>query len=155
VFASWGDNITPPQQALNWILDTYSDESEIEIRGQRIVYMVHEKVGHLGIFVSSKIAKKEHTEVASTLKTIEALAPGLYEMKIDDYRGRRSGPNVHGQFPGPKARRYPQAGRRARRRTPVCRRGALSEAFRRMPTSCSCAPGCAAWPPTPGRGRPR
>ena len=31
------------------------------IRGQRIIYMIHEKVGHLGIFVSSSIAKKEHT----------------------------------------------------------------------------------------------
>ncbi|MCK7615446.1 DUF3141 domain-containing protein [Roseibium sediminicola] len=86
-FASWGDNITPPQQALNWIMDTYTDEREIAIRGQRIIYMIHDQVGHLGIFVSSKIAKKEHTEVTSTLKTIEALAPGLYEMTIDDYEG--------------------------------------------------------------------
>jgi hypothetical protein len=66
---------------------TYSDEQEIKIRGQRIIYMVHEKVGHLGIFVSSSIAKKEHTEVASTMKTIEALAPGLYEMTIDEEIG--------------------------------------------------------------------
>lgn len=87
VFASWGDNITPPQQALNWIVDTYVDEHEIKIRGQRIIYMIHEKVGHLGIFVSSSIAKKEHTEVASTMKTIEALAPGLYEMTIDQQIG--------------------------------------------------------------------
>lgn len=87
VFASRGDNITPPQQALNWIIDTYSDENEIRIRGQRILYMVHEKVGHLGIFVSSSIANKEHTEMASTLKTIEALAPGLYEMTIDAVTG--------------------------------------------------------------------
>src|SRR5271165_6156473 len=87
VFASWGDNITPPQQALNWIVDTYADEQEIKIRGQRIIYMVHEKVGHLGIFVSSSIAKKEHTEVTSTMKTIEALAPGLYEMTIDEQIG--------------------------------------------------------------------
>lgn len=49
--------------------------------------MVHEKVGHLGIFVSASIAKKEHTEVASVMKTIEALAPGLYEMKIDEAFG--------------------------------------------------------------------
>ncbi len=87
VFASWGDNITPPQQALNWIVDTYADEHEIKIRGQRIVYMVHDSVGHLGIFVSSSIAKKEHTEVTSTMKTIEALSPGLYEMKIDEQIG--------------------------------------------------------------------
>ncbi len=87
VFASRGDNITPPQQALNWIVDTYADEHEIKIRGQRIIYMVHDKVGHLGIFVSSSIAKKEHAEVTSTMKTIEALAPGLYEMTIDDQIG--------------------------------------------------------------------
>ncbi|MDO9159841.1 MAG: DUF3141 domain-containing protein [Burkholderiaceae bacterium] len=84
VFASHGDNITPPQQALNWIAETYSDVGEIRIRGQRIVYMVHDQVGHLGIFVSSQIANKEHSEMASTLKTIEALAPGLYEMIIED-----------------------------------------------------------------------
>ena len=87
VFTSQGDNITPPQQALNWIVDTYADVSEIRIRGQRIIYMVHDQVGHLGIFVSSKIAKREHTEVASTMETIEALAPGLYEMRIEDYEG--------------------------------------------------------------------
>ncbi len=84
VFASHGDNITPPQQALNWITATYADVAEIRVRGQRIVYMVHDQVGHLGIFVSSQIAKKEHSEVTSTLKTIEALAPGLYEMTIED-----------------------------------------------------------------------
>jgi hypothetical protein len=84
VFASRGDNITPPQQALNWIADTFVDEQEIRIRGQRIIYMVHEKVGHLGIFVSSSIARKEHSEVTSTLKAIEALQPGLYEMSIDE-----------------------------------------------------------------------
>ncbi len=87
VFASHGDNITPPQQALNWIAETYADVSEIKIRGQRIIYMVHEDVGHLGIFVSSQIANKEHAEVGSTLKTIEALAPGLYEMHIEDAHG--------------------------------------------------------------------
>lgn len=87
VFASHGDNITPPQQALKWIAETYADAGEIKIRGQRIIYMVHDKIGHLGIFVSSQIANKEHTEVASTLKTIESLAPGLYEMRIEDYRG--------------------------------------------------------------------
>ncbi len=87
VFASKGDNITPPQQALNWIVDTYVDENEIRIRGQRIVYMVHDHIGHLGIFVSSSIARKEHAEVTSTLKTLEALPPGLYEMKIDQSEG--------------------------------------------------------------------
>jgi pimeloyl-ACP methyl ester carboxylesterase len=91
VFASKGDNITPPQQALNWIADTFSDETEIRVRGQRIVYLVHEKVGHLGIFVSSSIAKKEHAEMESTLKTIESLQPGLYEMVIDSINGPEGG----------------------------------------------------------------
>ena len=87
VFASHGDNITPPQQALNWITETYADAQEIRIRGQRIVYMVHEQVGHLGIFVSGSVARREHSEMTSTLDTIEALAPGLYEMVIEDIRG--------------------------------------------------------------------
>ena len=87
VFASWGDNITPPPQALNWIADTYADEHEIKIRGQRIIYMVHDKVGHLGIFVSSSVAKKEHTEVTSTLKMIEAL--GARALRDDHRRADR------------------------------------------------------------------
>ena len=58
VFASHGDDITPPQQALNWIPAVYGDEREIRARGQRIVYMVHEDIGHLGIFVSAKVATK-------------------------------------------------------------------------------------------------
>lgn len=86
-FASHGDDITPPAQALNWIVDTYADETEIEIRGQRIVYMIHEQVGHLGIFVSSSVARREHSNMASTLKTIESLPPGLYEMVIEDHEG--------------------------------------------------------------------
>ncbi|RBW55402.1 DUF3141 domain-containing protein [Ruegeria sp. A3M17] len=87
VFASHGDNITPPQQALNWIADTYTDEEEIRLRGQRIIYMLHEEVGHLGIFVSSKVARKEHSGLTSTLETVEAMAPGLYEMQIENIEG--------------------------------------------------------------------
>lgn len=98
VFASHGDNITPPQQALNWIVDTYADETEIAIRGQRIIYMIHDEVGHLGIFVSSSVAKREHTQVASTLKTIEALSPGLYEMVIEDSVGEGHTKQFHVSF---------------------------------------------------------
>ena len=84
VFASEGDNITPPPQALNWIADLYSDVRQIKLRGQRILYTLHSGIGHLGIFVSAKIAQKEHQEIGSTLKSIEALAPGLYELVITD-----------------------------------------------------------------------
>ncbi|MFZ1201690.1 MAG: DUF3141 domain-containing protein, partial [Desulfobacterales bacterium] len=59
VFASGGDNITPPPQALNWIKKVYGSVDEIKNHGQVIVYMVHQKVGHLGIFVSGKVARKE------------------------------------------------------------------------------------------------
>jgi len=87
VFASAGDNITPPGQALRWIADVYRDEKEVRTLGQTIVYLLHEEIGHLGIFVSGKIARKEHTEIANTLETIEAMAPGLYEMVITQEGG--------------------------------------------------------------------
>jgi pimeloyl-ACP methyl ester carboxylesterase/tellurite resistance protein len=87
VFASSGDNITPPGQALRWISDVYRDEREIRTLGQTIVYLVHHDIGHLGIFVSAKIARKEHAEIASTLEVIEAVAPGLYELVITEQKG--------------------------------------------------------------------
>ncbi|MBL8671332.1 MAG: DUF3141 domain-containing protein [Alphaproteobacteria bacterium] len=83
VFASHGDDITPPQQALNWIADLYKTTNEIRARGQVIIYTLHESVGHLGIFVSSTVAMKQHRQITSVVKTIEALAPGLYEMRIE------------------------------------------------------------------------
>ena len=79
VFCSKGDNITPPQQALDWILDLYDDVDEIRAYGQTIVYTVHDKVGHLGIFVSAGVARKEHDEFASNIDLIDVLPPGLYE----------------------------------------------------------------------------
>src|SRR4029079_13950730 len=50
VFCSWGDNITPPQQALDRVLDLYDHEREIMANGQTIVYTMHQSIGHLGIF---------------------------------------------------------------------------------------------------------
>jgi pimeloyl-ACP methyl ester carboxylesterase len=79
VFCSKGDNITPPQQALDWILDLYESVDDIRAHGQTIVYAVHESIGHLGIFVSGSVAKKEHDEFASNIDLIDVLPPGLYE----------------------------------------------------------------------------
>ena len=76
LFASMGDNITPPQQAFNWVADVYGSTDEIKARGQVIVGLLHENVGHLGIFVSGKVAKKEHAQIVSVLKSVEALPPG-------------------------------------------------------------------------------
>jgi len=84
VFASWGDNITPPQQALNWILDLYATDEEIRLNEQTIVYCLHEKIGHLGIFVSASVAKRETAELAGALELIDTLPPGLYEAIITD-----------------------------------------------------------------------
>lgn len=83
VFASRGDNITPPQQALNWIPRVYHSVDEIKEKGQIIIYIVHEDIGHLGIFVSASVAKKEHKEIISNFDMIDYLPPGLYEMVIE------------------------------------------------------------------------
>jgi hypothetical protein len=40
---------------------------------------VHDTIGHLGIFVSGGVAKKEHQEFASNIDLIDVLPPGLYE----------------------------------------------------------------------------
>jgi pimeloyl-ACP methyl ester carboxylesterase len=79
VFCSKGDNITPPQQALGWILDLYDNVDEIRNLGQTIVYTIHDRIGHLGIFVSAGVARKEHDEFASNIDMIDVLPPGLYE----------------------------------------------------------------------------
>jgi pimeloyl-ACP methyl ester carboxylesterase len=79
VFCSKADNITPPQQALDWILDLYGSVDEIRTHGQTIVYALHDTIGHLGIFVSGSVAKKEHDEFASNIDLIDVLPPGLYE----------------------------------------------------------------------------
>ncbi|MDQ8700853.1 DUF3141 domain-containing protein [Hyphomicrobium sp. LHD-15] len=79
VFCSKADNITPPQQALDWILDLYGSVEDIRAYGQTIVYAIHESIGHLGIFVSGSVAKKEHEEFATNIDLIDVLPPGLYE----------------------------------------------------------------------------
>ena len=83
VFCSEGDNVTPPQQALHWILDCYADVDEIRAYGQTIVYTVHQSIGHLGIFVSGGVAKKEHAEFSSNIDLIDVLPPGLYEVTFE------------------------------------------------------------------------
>ncbi|MEY9787151.1 hypothetical protein ABIE77_001709 [Sinorhizobium fredii] len=86
VFCSKGDNITPPPQALDWILDLYDSVDEIRAHGQTIVYAVHDKIGHLGIFVSAGVARKEHDEFASNIDLIDVLPPGLYEAVLEPAR---------------------------------------------------------------------
>lgn len=84
VFCSWGDNITPPQQALQWILDLYDSDEELVAGGQTIIYALHQSIGHLGIFVSAKVATKEHEEFTQAMDLIDVLPPGLYEAVITE-----------------------------------------------------------------------
>jgi len=83
VFASMGDNITPAQQALNWIPRVYSSVEDIKRHGQVIIYIIHKDIGHLGIFVAGSVAKKEHNEIIGNFDMIDFLQPGLYEMVIE------------------------------------------------------------------------
>jgi pimeloyl-ACP methyl ester carboxylesterase len=84
VFCSYGDNITPPQQALNWIADVYPSDLALHDAGRTIVYLRHASIGHLGIFVSGKVAQREHRGLLGAVEAINALPAGLYEMLIDD-----------------------------------------------------------------------
>ncbi|VVO07958.1 DUF3141 domain-containing protein [Pseudomonas fluorescens] len=84
VFCSYGDNITPPQQALNWITDVYPSDLALHDAGRTIVYLRHASIGHLGIFVSGKVARREHRELLGAVEAINALPSGLYELLIDD-----------------------------------------------------------------------
>ncbi|HEX7982450.1 MAG TPA: DUF3141 domain-containing protein [Duganella sp.] len=79
VFCSWGDDITPPQQALGWVLDLYEDDAALVAGGQTIIYSMHQSIGHLGIFVSASVANKEHEEFTAAMDMIDIMPPGLYE----------------------------------------------------------------------------
>jgi pimeloyl-ACP methyl ester carboxylesterase len=94
VFCSKGDNVTPPQQALGWILDLYDNVDDIRSYGQTIVYTIHESVGHLGIFVSSGVAKKEHGEFSSNIDLIDTLPPGLYEAVFESKGDDTANPDL-------------------------------------------------------------
>ncbi|RZA35940.1 MAG: DUF3141 domain-containing protein, partial [Lysobacteraceae bacterium] len=98
LFASMGDNITPPEQAFNWVADIYGSTEEIKARGQVIVGLLHADVGHLGIFVSGKVAKKEYTQLVSVLNEVELLPPGLYAMEITDIEDRDGEPQYEVSF---------------------------------------------------------
>src|SRR5262245_26569525 len=83
-FCSQGDNITPPQQALDWILDNYQSVEEIRRCGQKIFYIIDPKVGHLAIFVGTSVAAKDHAEFINNMELIDAMPPGLYEIIISE-----------------------------------------------------------------------
>ena len=62
--------------------------------GQTIVYSIHESIGHLGIFVSGGVAKKEHSEFSSNIDMIDTLPPGLYEAVFESKTGDTTNPDL-------------------------------------------------------------
>ncbi|MBS7812230.1 DUF3141 domain-containing protein [Roseococcus pinisoli] len=99
VFCSWGDDITPPPQALGWLLDLYDTDEELAASGQTVVYTVHQSIGHLGIFVSGKVATKEHAGFANAMDLIDMLPPGLYEATFADIDEGTANPGlIRGEY---------------------------------------------------------
>ena len=97
-FCSKGDNITPPQQALGWIVDLYGKDDDLRACGQTIVYAIHESIGHLGIFVGGGVARKEHQEFESNIDLIDVLPPGLYEAVMTPKTGAVNADLVGGDW---------------------------------------------------------
>ncbi|CAB3784280.1 DUF3141 domain-containing protein [Paraburkholderia fynbosensis] len=94
VFCSYGDNITPPPQALGWITDLYRDDADVFAHDQTIVYATHDSIGHLGIFVSSSTGRKEHHEFVSNIDLIDLLPSGVYEAQM----GRKAATTLHAEL---------------------------------------------------------
>jgi hypothetical protein len=63
-----------------------------------IVGLLHQEVGHLGIFVSGKVAKKEHAQIVEVMKSVELLPPGLYGMEIRSRKGEDGRPEYEVEF---------------------------------------------------------
>ena len=80
-------------------LDLYGSEREIAASGQTIVYTMHQNIGHLGIFVSGKVAAKEHGEFVTCMDMIDVLPPGLYEAVITEVDENTANPElVEGKY---------------------------------------------------------
>ncbi|MFM0723928.1 DUF3141 domain-containing protein [Paraburkholderia strydomiana] len=94
VFCSYGDNITPPPQALGWITDLYRDDADVFAHDQTIVYATHDSIGHLGIFVSSSTGRKEHHEFVSNIDLIDMLPSGVYQAQM----GKKAAATRHAEL---------------------------------------------------------
>src|SRR5262249_3254930 len=59
VFTSMGDNISPPQQSLGWILDLYRDVDDIRATGRILVYCRNKTCGNLGLIAAGRWGAEE------------------------------------------------------------------------------------------------
>ena len=60
----------------------YRDVDDIRATGQTIVYCLDHKIGHLALFVSSKVGAEQDEEFVQMMDIIDCLPPGLHEMVI-------------------------------------------------------------------------
>ncbi len=109
---SHGDDITPPPQALGWILDLYGSVEDIRANGQTIVYCVHDKIGHLGIFVSAQRRQEGACRVHQQhrlhrLPAARPLRGGSDPGRARAAAGRAGGRRLCGPFRAALARRDP------------------------------------------------
>ena len=84
VFCSRGDNISPPPQALGWITDLYLDDEDVRAHDQTIIYALHDSIGHLGIFVSGSVGRKEHREFEANIDFLDVLPSGIYQANLQE-----------------------------------------------------------------------
>ncbi|QJQ94109.1 MULTISPECIES: DUF3141 domain-containing protein [Halomonadaceae] len=98
VFCSKGDDITPPPQALGWVRELYGDIDDIIAHDQTILYCVHDTTGHLGIFVSGSVSRKEHTEFTANMDYIDVLPPGLYETTVTERAAKGDDVHIDGDY---------------------------------------------------------
>ncbi|MBV8593546.1 MAG: DUF3141 domain-containing protein, partial [Caulobacteraceae bacterium] len=94
VFTSVGDNISPPPQTLGWILDLYESVDDIRAQGKTIIYCINQEVGHLAIFVSPKVAMREHDAFMQTMDIVDILPPGLYELVLTPKKAGEPGADL-------------------------------------------------------------
>jgi len=72
------------------VADLYPTTEALKANGQVIVGLMHKSVGHLGIFVSGQVAKREHAQIVDLIEYIEHLPPGLYGMQVEEQRANGS-----------------------------------------------------------------
>lgn len=80
IFASKGDDITSPAQALGWIPAIFKRGGSTSYP---LIFSLHPTCGHLGIFVSGSVAKGFHAPLLDLLDQGETLTPGIYQLKIE------------------------------------------------------------------------
>ena len=90
-FCSHGDNITPPQQALDWILDNYRSVDDIRECGQRIFYNIDPEGRPSGDFRRHQGGREESCRVHQQHGAYRRDAPWAVRDRDHAEAGHRGG----------------------------------------------------------------